>query len=239
MLTSNWSLPRMKELIKHGLDRPGGRSLLCLLMSVRIWQKHRALVPVSWHPDGYWILRYPEAAIPQPSLFVYPLSPRLREEEASDLFFQEYTPQPGDIVVDVGAGIGSEINLFSRLVGPAGHVYAIEPHPTTFQWLTRRCEASGLTNVTTVQAAIADRSGRVIVSDKAHSEENRLVDSDSGHPVPAMTLDSFVQEHGIDRVDLLKMNIEGAERLAVRGMDGCIPIIFAMAIECHDFLARP
>jgi FkbM family methyltransferase len=234
---SNWSQSRLKYRIKRDLDRRGGRAVLRLLMSVRIWQKHRVLVPVRWHPDGYWILRYPEAAIPQPSLFVDPLAPRRREEEACDVFFQEYTPGSRDIVVDIGAGPGSEVNLFSRLVGSEGHVYAIEPHPITFQWLARRCAASGLSNVTPVTVAISDRAGTVWLSDEADPLENRLVAGGSGHPVRALTLDDFMQEHEIECVDFLKMNIEGAERLAIRGMREGIPAISNMAIGCHDFLA--
>ena len=229
---------QIKDWIRRSLHRPGGRSIASLLMSARIMQKHGVRASVKWHPDGYWIFEYPEAAIPKETLHVDPVSPRRWEEEVSDLFFQEYTPGPGDIIVDVGAEIGTEINLFSRLVGASGHVYAIEAHPTTFLWLQRRIAASGLTNVTAANVAISDQAGTVRISDVKDSLENRLTDDDSGFLVRALTLDDFLDEHGIERIDYLKMNIEGAEQLAVRGMKRCLPAIANMAIESHDFLAN-
>jgi FkbM family methyltransferase len=228
---------RSMNWARNSLSRPGGRAVLSLLMSFRIWQKHGIFVPVKWHPDGYWIFRYPEAVIPKPTLFVDPVSPGDMEDEACDVFFQEYVPGPGDIVIDLGAEVGTEVNLFSRLVGPEGHVYAIEAHPASYEWLAKRCAASGLTNVTPVHLAISDHIGTVRLSDVTDSLENRLIDEDSGLEVRSLTLDAFMEEHGIDRVDFLKMNIEGAERLAIRGMKDRVSTIRNIAVECHDFLA--
>jgi FkbM family methyltransferase len=228
---------QLKNRVRRVFDRPGGRALLGLLMTARIWQKHRVFARVTWHDDGYWVFRYPEAAIPKPKLLADRLPPRAMEEEASGIFFQEYMPGPGDIVIDVGAELGSEINLLSRLVGPEGHVYAIEAHPTTFQWLARRRDASGLTNVTPVNVAISDHAGTAWISDEADSLESRLTGDRTGHPVRALTLDDFMHKHSIDHVDFLKINIEGAERLAIQGMKNCASRIAHVAVGCHDFLA--
>jgi FkbM family methyltransferase len=227
----------LKRHIRRGLDRGAGRRVLALLMRFRIWQKHGVFARVEWNPDGYWIFRYPEAAVPKASLYIDEDSPRQEEAQALDLFFQEYVPRPGDIIIDVGAELGREINLLSRLVGPTGRVYAIEAHPTTFKWLVRRIEASGLTNVTPLNVAISDQPGAVWISDADDPMVNRLIHEPTGFEVRAVTLDDFIQEHGIERVDYLKMNIEGAERLAVQGMDRSAGKIKNMAVECHDFLA--
>lgn len=164
-------------------------------------------------------------------------SPSQDEEQARDVFFQEYAPGPGDVVVDVGAGTGTELNLFSEAVGPAGHVYAIEADPQTFQWLRRRRDLNQLLNVTLIHAAVVDRSGaEVLISSAGPHETHRLVSNGPGHRVSATTLDEQVAEHGIRRIDLLKINVEGAERLVLAGMDRSFGLVRNVVVSCHDYL---
>ena len=51
-----------------------------------------------------------------------------------------------------------------------------------------------------------------------------------------MTFDDFIEENNIDRIDLFKVNIEGAEMQIIKGMDKHIQLIENFAISCHDFL---
>jgi FkbM family methyltransferase len=212
--------------VKRTLDRPGFRPLLGLLtgarrgansalVSAHIWRERRVWVPLraTAHRD------------------------RDREELARDLFFQEYTPQPGDTVVDVGAGAGEEVELFSRLVGPGGRVYAVEAHPATFAALEARCARAGLDNVVAVHAAASDRAGTVSFSDDESYLENRITDGKGALVVPAMTLDELLDGWAVERIDFLKMNIEGAEEAALRGLAGSAPRVRHLAVSCHDFLA--
>jgi FkbM family methyltransferase len=222
------------QWIVRMLDRPGGRLPLGVLMSLRLRLALGERVKVRYR-DGYWTHRFEEGVVPE-------LRPgvggTLAEQEAlvRDVFCQEYTPQPGDVIVDVGAGVGWELHLFSRLVGSAGHVFPIEAHPGTFQWLERRIRLNGMTNVTPIHAAVTDRKGEVHISDDEDHESNRI-GSSAGHAVVAVTLDQVVSEQGIDRIDFLKMNIEGSERFAIRGMSSSIQIVRNACISCHDFLA--
>jgi FkbM family methyltransferase len=218
------------------LDRPGGRSIIAWVMKRAIRAVHDEVVTVSQVPEGYWVVRWPQVSVPMPELWYAP-SPTQYEALARDVFLQEYTPSDGDVVVDVGAGVGWELNLFSRLVGPAGHVYAIEADPDTFRWLERRQALNHLDNVTSVHAALADRSGEVIISSEGWYETHRLVTAGPGHRVRALCFDDLVEEYGVARVDFLKMNIEGAERLALEGMDHRVRLIRNLAVSCHDFLA--
>jgi FkbM family methyltransferase len=160
-----------------------------------------------------------------------------REELARDLFFQEYTPGPGDTVIDVGAGAGEEVELFSRLVGPAGRVYAVEAHPATFAALETRCAEAGLDNVVPVHVAASDRAGTVSFSDDASYLENRITTDRAGLAVPALTLDELIERWQLAQVDFLKMNIEGAEEAALRGLARSAPRVRHLAVSCHDFLA--
>jgi FkbM family methyltransferase len=161
------------------------------------------------------------------------------ERRAHDYFLQEFIPRPGDTVVDVGAGIGDEVHTFSRLVGEGGRVFAIEAHPSTFELLERRCRLSRLTNVELAQVAIADKAGVITISDVEMDIANSIVgQSGGGVKVPAQTLDDFVAERGIELIDFLKMNIEGAERYAIEGMTATRQLVRNVCICCHDFLAE-
>ena len=205
-------------------------------MERAIRRLHDQRVTVRWVADGYWVIDWPTASVPMDRPWPTP-SPMQDEELARDIFLQEYTPSPGDIVVDVGAGVGSELNLFSRLVGESGRVLAVEADPDTFRWLERRRDLNGLTNVTAIQAAVADAPGEVLISSEGHRDTHRLVTAGPGRRVRALTLADLAAEHGISRIDFLKMNIEGAERLALAGMEGIAGSVRNLAVSCHDYMA--
>lgn len=186
---------------------------------------------------GRWINRQPEATFVTPELF----TAHFAQVRASVLEYwcQYYTPGEGDVVVDVGAGIGEDAAVFSRLVGPNGRVIAIEAHPGTFDCLRETVKRSGLANVTLVHCAVADREGRVTIEDSAQHLGNALVAKAGGGgiEVAVRTLDDLAGELGIARIDLLKMNIEGAEGPAIKGMARCAAMTRHAAISCHDFVA--
>jgi FkbM family methyltransferase len=216
------------------LDRPGRRWLLSAPASLWVSAAYRAPCLVYWR-DGNWIHHYRGARIPHAGLG-RAAPPSVFTAEARDLFLYEYTPQPGDVVFDLGAGIGPETLLFSRLVGPTGRVVSLEAHPLTFQRLVSFCNANGLANVTPLQVAAADVDGELAISDDQHLRNSVLV-HDGGIAVPARRLDSLARDLGIENVDLLKMNIEGAERLALDGLGGLVARVRHVCISCHDFLA--
>ena len=144
--------------------------------------------------------------------------------------------KPGDTVIDVGAGIGEETVVFSKMVGATGRVISIEAHPDTFACLERSVRLSGLGNVATLQCAIADEDGELSISTAACHVASSIVEG-GGIRVPARSLDSLADELDLGAVAFVKMNIEGAERPAVRGMARLFTRIDAACISCHDFLA--
>jgi hypothetical protein len=99
------------------------------------------------------------------------------------------------------------------------------------------CAANDLRNVTLVQAAVADREAELELSDSQEHEGNSIIGAVSGVRVPCTTLDSLFRSQGLLRVDLLKMNIEGAERIAIDGMREMVKKTRNICISCHDFLA--
>jgi FkbM family methyltransferase len=184
-----------------------------------------------------WIHHYRGAKIPHASLG-RAAPPSVFTAAAREMFLYEYTPRAGDVVFDIGAGIGAETLLFSRLVGHSGSVVSAEAHPRTYKRLVDLCNVNGLANVTPLQVAVWDTDGVVLISDLEHHLQNTVFErGEHGIEVPARRIDTIAAELGITTIDLLKMNIEGAERLAIQGMGVLLTNTRHVCISCHDFLA--
>ena len=121
---------------------------------------------------GRWVNRLPEATFVSPDMH----TAHYAQVEAMvfDYWCEFYRPKAGDVVVDVGAGIGEDSVVFGKLVGSGGRTVAIEAHPATFSALEATVGRSGLTNVVPVQRAIADKDGLL-----------RIGDSDATSPTPS------------------------------------------------------
>jgi FkbM family methyltransferase len=125
---------------------------------------------------------------------------------------------PGAVVADVGANIGIYSEFLSRCVGPAGMVHSFEPSPDNFR---RLCAATRkLSNVLLSQAAVGEHSGesKLYISEKLNVDHRTyMADGDSRHtaPIQMVALDDYFKQG--ERVDLIKMDIQGYELHALRG----------------------
>jgi FkbM family methyltransferase len=161
--------------------------------------------------------------------------------DASDYWFHVYKPRPGDVIVDIGAGRGEDVYAFSRATGAEGRVWAIEAHPESYEILVRFCREHALANVTALNLACMDKPGSLQIETLPVWESNFVREGEptaTSHPVEAVTFDELCARHGIDRIDFLKMNIEGAERFALPGMTEAIRRIRNVCICAHDFRAE-
>jgi FkbM family methyltransferase len=114
-------------------------------------------------------------------------------------------------ILDLGSNVGISVLYFSSLY-PTARIIAVEADPNTFNLL--RQNTAHLDAVTPVHAAVAKHSGEVTLYSGAGSLASSLLPADDrnqAHVVPAQTLDGLTAELGIERVDLIKMDIEGAE----------------------------
>lgn len=126
--------------------------------------------------------------------------------------------RPGDIVVDIGANIGYYTLLFARSVGPSGHVYAFEPDPENFALLQKNIVLNGYTNVTLEQKAVSDRTDTLRLYLADNVGDHRAYDSGDHRScieIPAVALDSYF---GAQKIDFIKMDIQGFEHTVLRGM---------------------
>jgi FkbM family methyltransferase len=146
----------------------------------------------------------------------------------------------GDVVVDVGAGAGDHVLVFARWVGPAGRVVAVEAHPLTAECLRLTVDANKLSNTLVLAEAAWNTSTKLRISDENAHEANAVGDSGDGITVPARPVDDMLAPLALARIDLIKLNVEGAELEALAGMPRALATARAIVVSCHDFLAdRP
>lgn len=129
----------------------------------------------------------------------------------------------GDVVFDVGANIG-EISLnMARIVGEKGRVFAFEPYRETFKKLKQNCELNTFSNIELIEKGLADGKGiaHMVNIDKHNSGMNRVTSgsraSDSAATIETISLDEFVKNHKIDKIDLIKIDVEGFEIKVLSG----------------------
>lgn len=120
----------------------------------------------------------------------------------------------GDVVIDLGAFNGNSSIVLARHAGHTGRVFAFEPNPGTRDMLSRNLIKAGVSNVEVVGAGVSDTPGALgFVRDGAASR----FDPHGDITVPVVTIDSFVADNDVKRLDFLKLDIEGFEMPALRG----------------------
>jgi FkbM family methyltransferase len=132
-------------------------------------------------------------------------------------------------VVDIGANIGYYTLIAARLVGKKGTVYAFEPEPTNYKLLCENIAINGYTNVVPIEKAVSNATGKTklyvnaaIADVSSFAKDNVLTHSKNLDclEVETITLDDFFERTvGDDRIDLMKIDVEGAEELVVDGAE--------------------
>jgi FkbM family methyltransferase len=135
--------------------------------------------------------------------------------------------QSGTTFVDVGAHIGYYSLKAAWRAGSKGHVIAIEPNPDTVRKLQDNIRASGASNITVVPVACADSEATLDFfsswpNNTGESSLYRARASQEGNSiipvrVRARPLDAILKDLGISRVDVVKIDVEGAELLVLKG----------------------
>ena len=162
--------------------------------------------------------------------------------ETETMFQLDRLIQPGMTVLDIGAHVGYYTHRYAPKVGGNGRIISFEPHPRTFKVLQHN--TAQFSNVILNQLALADSAGTAELHDylmmsasgslhydqgMLNLQQSQLSDSDvaprigedfhaSTFTVQTRPVDDCLAELGIDQVDVVKMDIEGAEIGALRGM---------------------
>ena len=150
----------------------------------------------------------------------------------------------GMTVVDIGAQSGFYTILLSRLVGSEGKVIAFEPLPANYRLLEENLRLNRIENVLVRREAVADHSGTLNFHFPV--EEPSLVagpilaeDKTGDFDVDCVSLDDFVSKRHV-RLDLIKMDVEGAETSVIEGALRTIQEFHpVLIVELHNFDASP
>lgn len=235
----------LRSILK-ALDVPGGRSFLAWYASRHARRATNRDIAVLY--DQMWMHRIDDRYWADSERFAYHRKiaakwVRYANHEdawAREFWFHAYKPSPGNVIVDIGAGSGTDMPEFSKAVGPTGKVIAVEAHPQTFRMLQQCVRKNQLQNVICVHKAIVDKSGPVTITDIDKHVGNAVSRNQQGQGfvVDGCTLSELCKEIDIVRIDFLKMNIEGAENFAIHGMTEVMSHIRRVCIACHDFRAE-
>lgn len=154
--------------------------------------------------------------------------------------------EPGHICLDIGAEYGLYTHVLTRLVGPSGAVHSIEPLPRAFRLLSAGLCLSCCRNARLYRVALGERAerstlsvpwrrglpvhGRAFLTTGAKGQgPNAEFASSRAVDVDVLTLDELCAQEHVDRVDFVKVDVEGAELAVLRGGQ-------AMLARCHPTL---
>jgi FkbM family methyltransferase len=149
--------------------------------------------------------------------------------------FTEAYLKPGDTVVDIGANIGELTLRFAGIVGSGGRVVAIEAHPRIFGYLEGNVAVNDVPNVQCFNYAVSNAGGTIRFSDNRWDELNSIVTSGGSVPtveVPAIRLDDLPVK--FERIDLLKIDVEGAEKFVLEGAGATLEKTACVYFESNE-----
>jgi FkbM family methyltransferase len=186
----------------------------------------RFYLPSRWHGGG--------------TTMIYALRGRY---EAELLHLHRFV-SPGMIVVDGGASCGIYTVVAAKLVGPSGLIFSFEPSREAFSTLETNVRLNGLTNVRPCQAALSDRLGAAVLYHHPEGPNSfSLGPPNAGKPafeeVTLCSLDHIMPEELVSRIGLIKLDVEGAEELVLRGARSILARSHPTVIfEVHSLAAQ-
>jgi FkbM family methyltransferase len=117
----------------------------------------------------------------------------------------------GGTVIDIGANVGAHTLRFAKHVGPAGRILAIEPTDYAYRKLARNLSLNAFPQVTALQVALAEQAApRQTISFRSSWRSDGRQQTGTS-VVDFVTLDDCCAAHGITRVDLIKLDVDGHE----------------------------
>jgi FkbM family methyltransferase len=162
--------------------------------------------------------------------FLYRVKEGTFETQTAHLFTEAI--KPGAVVLDVGAYLGYYTIVASRRTGESGRVFAVEPDPDSFAFLRYNVTQNGCRNVVLTQSALSSGSGSASLyrnpSDPSRASLFAREGSEGMARVACITAHDLL---GAQRVDVVKIDVEGAEPLVLAGMAGVLehspaPVLF-------------
>lgn len=141
-------------------------------------------------------------------------------ENAETEIFERYV-RKGDVVVDLGANVGYYTLIAAKIVGDKGKVYAFEPEAMNLSFIKKSVEINGYKNVVCEKKAISDKDGKIkLFVNKYQPGVHNIIGVGNGRDcveVDTVRLDTYFRDKNV-KIDVIKIDIEGAEGIAFEGM---------------------
>jgi len=236
----------MKKYDKYGFAPVGAASSIKFLVNRVIWRLSKTLG--GGEPGFFWFekpFRLDDVFYSMANGYYFRASDRIdfnfmggRHESFQDEYLRGVLRE-GAVFMDVGAHLGRFTLLGSRLVGEKGMVVALEPDREVYNRLTENIGLNGLRNIVPLPVAASNRNELALFRVSSTSGWSSLTDMHIDTmkeevPVPAFRLDSIAETLNIGRVDLLKIDVEGAEGEVLEGaVDILESFTPSMLVEVH------
>lgn len=179
----------------------------------------RLLLPRTVQYDDAIIVINPRDPVVSGALF-------FRVYERSELAFFKSVCRPGINFLDIGANVGFYTALAMRRIGPTGKIVALEPDPESHGFLKQTVAANAAANVVCLATAAAASRGRFkLYVSPDNRGDNRLYQPDPSWPsvdVDTASADELLVSLGIEQLDLIKIDVQGAEGGVIDGLEKTI-----------------
>jgi FkbM family methyltransferase len=133
----------------------------------------------------------------------------------ADIDFLEQGLSAGSVFIDIGSNIGLYALPLAKIVGPKGRVIAIDANPQMAQTLTRNAALNGLDNMSILSVAVSDVPGNANLSVRKNDHAIVKISEDVNGSIKVTTLMDIVTAAGLEKIDGLKIDIEGHEDKAL------------------------
>jgi len=156
-------------------------------------------------------------------------------------YFNKYLKK-GDVVLDIGGHTGAWTIPYAKFVGENGFVYVFEPEKEGAEAIQRNIYLNNISNAKLFQVAITDKSGSLEFYVRPDKRTHSIFEETHGksplgiehtYKVDAFKIDDLIKKGNIKQPEFIKLDVEGAELLALEGMRETLQYVRAIYIECH------
>ena len=154
-----------------------------------------------------------------------PIDMAVGKYESETVQLMERRVGPGMAMIDIGAHVGFFTLLGAKLVGSTGQIYAFEAEPNNYGVLQANIERNGYQNVIAENQAVSEKCGTTSFflsgldngSHSIYKVRRRMTKGEI--EVQTTTIDAFLESKGWPKIDVIKIDVEGAENVVIKGME--------------------
>ena len=178
--------------------------------TIPLHQKHLYSALINYYNIPKYFLLFWDTLIVYNEVFV------------ENIYNKEFKVKNGDIILDIGASIGWYACKISKSVGNEGRIIAIEPNPINYNYLKKNIKLNNLNNITALNIGIWSHKNVLNFISKGYGSSFKplkdLEKNDKEYrKIEVNTIDNIITELKLNKLNLIKMDIEGAEIEAVLG----------------------